>query len=191
MFGVLVVQDEHGELGYLGTVSGKLPGKATCSRFVPSVFDSTQNSAFLNKGMTQLTEMSLNIQNTKDEEKTTRLKKERKAHSTTLQQRLFENYIFQNLSGEKKNLLEIFKDSSHGPPPSAAGECAAPKLLQFALSHQLRPIALAEFWWGGPIKTEEREHGSFYPACLDRCRPILEFMLEDDRLYTKGQQNNT
>ena len=87
-----------------------------------------------------------------------------------------------NISGQEKNLLEIFKDASNGMPPSAAGECAAPKLLQYAMKHGLKPIALTEFWWGSPI--HEREHKIFYPACKNKCRPILEYMLEDATLFS-------
>ena len=80
---------------------------------------------------------------------------------------------------KEKNLLEIFKHSSNRIPPSAAGECAAPKLFQYAIKYGLKPIALAEFWWGGPDKNKEREHRVFYSACKDKCQPILEYMLED------------
>ena len=83
----------------------------------------------------------------------------------------------------RKNLLEIFELSSHGKPPSAAGECTAPKLLQYAITHQLKPISLTEFWWGYGIKNKEKEHLLFYPACKDRCRPILEYILEDTGLF--------
>jgi len=105
-----------------------------------------------------------------------------------LQQRLFENYHFLNRSGQVQNLLEIFKHSSHGNPPSAAGECAAPKLLQYAIQKQLKPIALAEFWWGSAIAHPGKEQGVFYPACKDKCRPILEYMLEDTELFVKRRE---
>jgi len=75
------------------------------------------------------------------------------------------------------------RSSSHGNPPAAAGECAAPKLLQYAFEHRLKPIALAEFWWGNPSQNKEREHKVFYPACKNKCRPILEYMLNDTALF--------
>ena len=71
-------------------------------------------------------------------------------------------------------------------PPSAAGECAAPKLLQYAIEHQLKPIALTEFWWGN--STKEKTHNVFYPACKNKCRPILEYMLEDTELFINRTQ---
>lgn len=62
--------------------------------------------------------------------------------------------------------------------PAGAGECAAPKLLQYAYKHQLKPIAMAEFWWGDSPKAEIRHHGYYYPACKGKCEPILKHMLQ-------------
>jgi len=105
------------------------------------------------------------------------LKKRRKDQSGLLQQQLFEQYTFLNANGESKNLIEIFNKGLGIAPPSGAGECAAPKLLHFAFLHQLKPIALAEFWWGKSPASEVRRHGSFYPACKLKCEPILGHML--------------
>lgn len=71
-------------------------------------------------------------------------------------------------------------------PPSGAGECCAPKLLQYALTHCLRPKVLAEFWIGAPSPTEVRHEGQFYAPCSGRCVPILRHMtqgLEDFEIY--------
>ena len=183
MFGILVVQKEDNAYCYLGTASGRLPRNAKCNKFVPSIFDDSVGDFFINKGMTALTEIGIQIKSANNPSEIILLKEKSKQKSIALQQRLFENYHFLNLSGKKKNLLEIFKHSSHGNPPSAAGECVAPKLLQYAIRHRLKPIALTEFWWGNPIKNKDREHNVFYPACKDKCRPILEYMLEDTELF--------
>ena len=81
--------------------------------------------------------------------------------------------------------MDIFKNSSHGNPPAATGECAAPKLLQYAIKNQLTPIALAEFWWGDSIENKGKKHTNYYPSCKNRCRLILEYILEDVELFTK------
>lgn len=188
MFGTLVVQKEDHTYCYIGTVSGKLPGNAICNQFVPSVFDDSIDDFFINRGMTELTQIGLQIKATHHPSEIISLKEERRRKSIALQQRLFENYHFLNLSGETKNLLEIFELSSHGSPPSAAGECAAPKLLHYAIRHRLKPIALTEFWWGSSIKHPEKEHKVFYPACKNKCRPILEYMLADTELFNRGTQ---
>lgn len=186
MFGILVVQKEDNSCFYLGTVSGKLYGNTTCANFVPSVFDDSVDDFFINKGMTELTEIGNIIKQNNNQTEIIELIEQRKLKSFALQQQLFENYQFLNVLGIEKNVLQIFKRSSQGNPPSAAGECAAPKLLQYAFKHGLRPIAIAEFWWGNPPKNKEREHKAFYPACKNKCKPILEYMLDDNRLFTQA-----
>lgn len=106
------------------------------------------------------------------------LKEERKYMSASLQQKLFDQYSFLNQYGNEKNLCEIFEHTAEARPPAGAGECAAPKLLQYAFLHKLRPVAMAEFWWGQSPKSEIRIHGQFYPACRGKCEPILAHMLE-------------
>ena len=104
-------------------------------------------------------------------------KQERKKRSAALQLRLFAQFNLLNARGETKDLCEIFAPTAQQVPPAGAGECAAPKLLQYAYLNQLRPIAMAEFWWGNSPKTEIRRHGYFYPACKGKCEPILKHML--------------
>ena len=105
------------------------------------------------------------------------LKSERKTRSAALQQKLFEQFGMLNYRGEVKNLCEIFGQTVHKTPPAGAGECAAPKLLQYAFEHRLTPLAIAEFWWGASPKGEIRRHGHYYPACRGKCGPILAHML--------------
>lgn len=105
------------------------------------------------------------------------LKEERKSQSAALQQRMFEEYSFLNAKGQTKSLRDIFDGTAQGVPPAGAGDCAGPKLLQYAFLHGLRPIAMAEFWWGQPPSSEMRRHGHFYPACRGKCLPILGHMI--------------
>lgn len=106
------------------------------------------------------------------------LKNERKEKSNALQNYLFNQYQFLNKNKNNKGLIDIFKDTALGRPPAAAGDCAAPKLLQYAFQHNLEPICMAEFWWGASPKSEIRKHKQFYPSCTGKCEPILGFMLE-------------
>ena len=112
------------------------------------------------------------------EEKIEFLKKERKRRSAALQQKLFDQFQMLNAKGEAEGLSVIFEPTPQHTPPAGAGECAAPKMLQYAYTHHLRPIAMAEFWWGNSPKTEIRHHGFFYPACQSKCGPILKHMLQ-------------
>lgn len=186
MFGVLVVQQKDGMFSYLAAVSGKLPKNIEWNSLVPSVFDESTDDYFINRGMTRLTEIGTQIKNSDCITEITSLKEKRTQKSMGLQQQLFENYNFLNLSGKEKNVLDIFESSLNSKPPVVAGECAAPKLLQYAIKHGLKPIAIAEFWWGSAVKNKDMEHRVFYSACKDRCRPILEYMLEDFELYEKA-----
>ncbi|MGV0919008.1 pseudouridine synthase [Empedobacter falsenii] len=106
------------------------------------------------------------------------LKEERKIKSNSLQNQLFNQYQFLNKFKQEKGLLEIFSNTVFQQPPAAAGECAAPKLLQYAFQNGLEPICMAEFWWGDSPKSEVRKHGQFYPACTGKCEPILGHMLQ-------------
>lgn len=266
MFGVLVVQNEAKELGYLAGFSGKLANKNHYQKFVPPIFDSLAEGSFLNVGMAQLKDINQRIKELEnapnwvianqlfqqnkqlaqkeiadlkwemnktkierankrkaakkayttdqfqalclqlDQESTQerqvykklnkewkfkleklgveikatqleiqQLKKQRKRNSNNLQNQLFESYQFVNQSGEFRTLRAIFQDAK---PISGAGECAAPKLLQYAFLHQLKPIALTEFWWGKSPKSANRKHVHFYPPCEEKCRPILGYMLK-------------
>lgn len=107
-----------------------------------------------------------------------RLKTERKERSAALQRKLFEQFRMLNAQGEVKDLYTIFEQTVQKVPPAGAGECALPKLLQYAYLHQLRPLAMAEFWWGDSPKNEIRHHGYYYPSCKGKCEPILQHMLQ-------------
>lgn len=105
------------------------------------------------------------------------LKQERKTRSAALQMKLFEHFQLLNAKGETKDLCQIFQEVRQSIPPAGAGECALPKLLQYAYLHHLKPLAFGEFWWGESPKDEIRHHGQFYPSCKGKCEPILKHML--------------
>lgn len=105
------------------------------------------------------------------------LKQKRIHLSNLLQEKIFEHYSFLNFRGKHKSLNEIFEPAPGEFPPSGAGECAAPKLLQYAYLNGLRPLCMAEFWWGQSPRSEIRKHGYFYPSCRGKCEPILGHML--------------
>jgi len=92
-----------------------------------------------------------------------------------LHRKLFKAYRLSNRLGEEKSISEFFDERL---PPGGTGDCAAPKLIQYAHQQGLEPIALAEFWWGASPKGGIRHHGNFYPACRGKCQPILPFMLQ-------------
>lgn len=103
------------------------------------------------------------------------LRKQRKALSRKLHRQVFDHYCIKNGLGEKVNIRTLFDGND---PPGGAGDCAAPKLIQYAHERGLKPLALAEFWWGASPGKEIRHHGSFYPPCRGKCHPILPYMLQ-------------
>ena len=269
MFGVLVVKNKQGELGYLSAFSGKIANGNHHKGFVPPVFDMLAENGFFNIGAEELTEINtrtrelensteylqaktelseleelakneieerrlLRVENRKlrkefklksiaenngilpaeiekeivnqslrdkfvlteltnhwnekvaaqkvkvdlFSDEIASLKKSRKLKSNDLQKQLFDEYHFLNQLGNEKSLWTIFQEEVQKDPPSGAGECAAPKLMQYAYQHELTPIALAEFWWGTSPNSEIRKHGHFYPSCRGKCEPILGHMLK-------------
>ena len=101
----------------------------------------------------------------------------RKAMSEALQERIFRLFVVSNARGERRDLVEVFKPLGT-LPPAGAGECCAPRLLNYAFVNHLLPVCMAEFWWGASPVGEVRHHGHFYPACRSKCKPILDFMLQ-------------
>jgi len=269
MFGVMVVKNSDGEIGYLSAFSGKLAGENNWPKFVPPIFDMLKVDGFYRleeanissinnqiktieqdeqwltfkanynnlkqQAQTELQQQKEFVKSSKKDREIRRskarqelsdelfaelceqlkqeslktqydykhlskqwqeklneaeieynnhknridqLKQERKKRSAELQQQIFNQYQFLNIRGEQTNVGDIFAKTPQMVPPSGAGECAAPKLLQYAFLHNMQPIAIAEFWWGQSPKSEIRKHGNFYPACRGKCKPILGFMLK-------------
>ena len=106
------------------------------------------------------------------------LQRKRKQMSDELQRWLFAAYRMLNAKGEERDLIDIFREYTHAMPPAGAGDCCAPKLLQYAYQHCLRPVCMAEFWWGESPASEIRHHLHYYPACRSKCLPILTHMLK-------------
>ena len=111
-------------------------------------------------------------------EKVSAMKEERRRRSAALQEWLFGQFKVLNASGQEKSLLDIFREHCSSLPPAGAGECAAPKLLQYAYLHGYKPFAMAEFWLGDSPAGEVRRDGCYYGSCKSKCEPILSFMLQ-------------
>ena len=184
MFGVLIVRTPEGVIGYLAAFSGNLAGSNHHDYFVPPVYDLLNPDGYFKQEEARITALNVilsasspvilseakNLGNT--------LKEQRKQRSIALQQWIFRQFRLRNARGEEKDIKQIFEETAHRNPPAGTGECAAPKLLQYAYLHQMQPLAMAEFWWGNSPKGEIRHHGHYYPSCRHKCEPILGFMLQ-------------
>jgi tRNA pseudouridine32 synthase/23S rRNA pseudouridine746 synthase len=183
MFGVLIVENKEKEIGFLVAFSGKLAGKNIHDLFVPAIYDALTEEGFLNTGMIELSKINeriatlYNIDNKENKVLINQLKSERKKHSNQLQKLLFDNYYFTNQYQEMKGVYELFPKTLYKNPPSGAGECAGPKLLQYAFQNEMKPLAIAEFWWGISPKSIKRKHKKYYACCEEKCTPILKHMM--------------
>ena len=194
MFGVLVVSppkfgemsEGQGGLHFLAAYSGLLEGRNDWPYFVPPVYDAQQPDGHFKqteREISALNEQIRNQTNPSDAEPSLLL---RKNMSEDLQLWLFHQYQFLNARGEKRDLVDVWQDYHCSPrirkryplPPGGTGDCCAPKLLQYAYQHGLKPLCMAEFWWGPSPKSEVRHHGQFYPACRGKCKPVLTWMLQ-------------
>lgn len=105
------------------------------------------------------------------------LKKERAERSDQLQKWIFENALVHNALGEVSSIWEVF-NADGLIPPGGTGDCAAPKLLEYAYANGLQPLAMGEFWYGLSPETAVRTHGHFYPSCTNKCGPLLSYMMQ-------------
>lgn len=168
MFGVLVVKQGNG-YAFLAAYSGLLEGRNDWPYFVPPVFDAQQPDGYFKQKEQEIMQSS-----------------DHKQMSQDLQLWLFHQYQFLNARGETKDLVDVWQDYHCSPrirskfplPPGGTGDCCAPKLLQYAYQQGLKPVCMAEFWWGSSPKSEVRHHGQFYPACRGKCKPVLTWMLQ-------------
>ena len=175
MFGVLVVETVDGQLAFLAAYSGLLEGRNDWPYFVPPVFDAQQPDGHFKQEERRISAM-------RDESQ----REERRQRSQDLQLWLFHQYQVLNARGETHDLVEVWRDYHCSPriqrryplPPGGTGDCCAPKLLQYAYQNHLKPVCMAEFWWGPSPKSEVRHHGQFYPACRGKCKPVLTWMLQ-------------
>ncbi len=141
-----------------------------------SVHDKNQLKALKQQWQQKIdeTQKALNIL----ENEITNLKDERQSRSSVLQNQLFQQYQMVNKAGCTQSLQDIFKPTPQQIPPSGSGDCAAPKLIQYAFRNNFKILAMAEFWWGMSPKSEIRQHKNYYPACSGKCEPILNWMLD-------------
>ena len=182
MFGVLVVETAQQQLGFLAAYSGLLEGHNDWGYFVPPIFDAQQPNGYF-----------------KTREREIMASEEHKQMSQELQTWLFHQYQLLNARGETKDLVDVWQDYHCSErirrkfplPPGGTGDCCAPKLLQYAYKEGLKPICMAEFWWGESPKNLIRHHEQFYPACRGKCKPVLTWMMQGLDVDPSPEETNT
>ena len=190
MLGILVCEDPaSGALTTLNAFSGLVGGRSVLHGFVPPIFDTTTVPALRNiEGPVPPETASLRFGPTADAVPPLMVPRVAQVSEGTgpsrdtrdsreLQEWLFRQYRVMNGMGEEMDVKEIF--ALRGlVPPGGTGECAAPKLLNYAFRNGLKPLCMGEFWYGAsPSSGEVRQHGRFYPSCTGKCGPLLSWML--------------
>ena len=204
----------EGPFGFLAAYAGLLAGRNDWDWFVPPIYDAQQPDGHFKQTEAKISALNKEIESleaqlqSNDSSAETpslnregrggspllSLKHQRKQMSNDLLLWLFEQYNLINYKGEVRNVVDIWRDYHNSPkllrkfplPPGGTGECCAPKLFQYAFQHGLKPLAIAEFWWGESPKREIRHHFQFYPACNGKCKPILSWQLTHPQPLPKG-----
>ena len=180
-----------GRLGFLAAYSGLLAGRNDWEYFVPPVYDAQQPDGYFKTKEREISEM-VNLLPPSLRSRVWRcessflLPRSSKEMSQDLQLWLFHQYQLLNAHGESRDLVDIWQSYYNKEklrrkfplPPGGTGDCCAPKLLQYAYQQGLKPVCMAEFWWGQSTKEELRQHLNYYPACRGKCKPILTWMLQ-------------
>ncbi|MBO4843572.1 MAG: RluA family pseudouridine synthase [Bacteroidales bacterium] len=178
MMGALLVQDAAGATQVLYGFSGVAGGTALVDGFVPPIFDLTEPGGYYRAAEARISDINRRLAGESlPAEDAAALERERHALSVDLQDWIFSRYRVSNALGETFSIKEVFARRGL-VPPGGTGDCAAPKLLQYAYSHGLKPLAMGEFWYGASPRREVRAQGRFYPSCTGKCGPLLEFMLQ-------------
>ena len=176
MMGVLLT-----DKGFLYAFSGLVQGKAVLDGFVPPIYDLTNIEGYFKIREAQISAMPDGP--------------EKSGASRELQEWIFSQYRVHNALGEVMSIKDIFAQRGL-VPPGGTGECAAPKLLEYAYRNGMKPLAMGEFWHGASPSGEVREQGRFYPSCTGKCGPLLTWMMQGldvepnplDREFTAERQ---
>ena len=204
MFGVLIVEPEEGGIGYdeglmhrlpdgkcfIAAFSGNIGEMNLIEGFVPPVFDLLDPKGYFKTEEARINAVGREIAAIESGEICSgditealgELRQKRKTMSDSLQKWIFSSYRVHNGSREEKSISEIFEMKGL-VPPGGTGDCAAPKLLDYAFTHGLRPVSMGEFWYCadsglGTSGTEKKVKGEFYPSCSSKCGPLLRWMLQ-------------
>ncbi len=190
MLGVLEVDTPGGETDFLYGFSGLAGGRNRVEGFVPPIYDLLDPDGHFKQEEAAIVALTRQISALQDPEQKQVAIAERRSRSIALQEWIFEQFIVSNARGERLSIAEVFARQGL-VPPGGTGECAAPKLLQYAYRHGLKPLAMGEFWYGASPAGEIRRQGSFYPSCTGKCGPLLRFMLEGLDVEPDSLQGST
>ena len=167
MLGILACDDADGNRVVLKAFSGQVGGQWVIPGWCEPAFSVSEYNAILEETDRQVRQLAC-------------AGEESREVSAEAMRQLFGLYRIHCIDGSVKTYNEIFGDVM---PPSGTGDCATIKLLNCAFKNHLKPISMAEFFYGGANPSGTRQPCRFYPPCEEKCRPLLKEMLGLDILY--------
>lgn len=176
MFGVLEALDDAGETVFLRAFSSLREGIRCVEGWVPPVLSQSVYDEMILPAQAEIKSLTAELESLTAESPAYRSAEEaRRSRSRALWEEMCRTYRFMNFRGEERALREAVLPGA--PITGGMGECCAPKLLNHAARKGLRPVSLAEFYWGDGEGRGGRVSGRFYPSCAARCQPLLGFLL--------------
>jgi hypothetical protein len=176
MFGMLEGENSQGRSVILKAFSGQFNGVWLADGWAPPLFNVDDFHRIMDPADDLIKDLGRQMEGlASDSEERLELRTQRKEVSRQVMKDLHGLYRLRNARGEEAPLTDFFTDRLG--PPTGAGDCCAPKLLNQALALRVRPRGLVEFFWGRASKSGTKQHGRFYASCDSKCAPILGFML--------------
>lgn len=176
MFGVLECQQADGATVFLRAFSGQYNGRWLVQGWAPPLFDVLDFQALCGDTERRIKELGREIAGSiPHSHQWLAQRKERRQLSRRLMRDIHAIYRLPNFRGETAPLAEAFLGT--GNMPTGTGDCCGPKLLGLAAKNGLRPVGLAEFYWGRENRSGSRRHHTFSGSCREKCGTILGFML--------------
>ncbi|MDH3349771.1 MAG: hypothetical protein OEM02_16915 [Desulfobulbaceae bacterium] len=173
MFGVLECEDDYGSVHVLRAFSGQYNGVWEVDGWVGPLLDVAGFNAIVPEVDGEIKKLGRQIEQLVQGEQRNQLIAQRRTLSRNLMKEIHGLYRLPNFRYDERLLGEVFG----GPIPTGTGDCCGPKLLNHAARNNLKPLSLAEFYWGKENRSGSKQHGSFYSSCKEKCGPIIGFML--------------
>lgn len=175
MFGLMLTRDPSGTSQIIKGFSGQYNGLYHVEGWVPPVFNLEAFHSLNDPEEKRIKALTAQLTTTTDPHRQQQIKQERRRRSQELMKKIHNLYRLKNFKGEERPMSTFFPQDRG--MPTGAGDCCAPKLIQYAIKHHLTPLGMAEFYFGRKNKSQTRQHGQFYSSCQSNCAPILGFML--------------
>jgi hypothetical protein len=173
MFGVLECQDVEGNPVILKAFSGQYNGIWNVEGWAPPLLDTEKFESLVNDADKKVKVLGARMDKLPEGLEREELFRKRKNLSRNLMKEIHALYRVHNFRSETRLLFDFFKKGI----PTGTGDCCAPKLLNAAAKRKLLPKSMAEIFWGRTNRSGTRQQGKYYTACLEKCQPILGFML--------------